>query len=66
LDKRRLSTKQRWRWHAYDYGWRRQYLLSRNPVSPIDPHGDWYDDRLTAQTEQMYATKLHRKLESPA
>lgn len=59
LDKNLLTADERWRWHAYDYGWRRTYIFDRRAASPIDPHGDWYDQGLADQAEAMYAQKLH-------
>jgi hypothetical protein len=49
-----LEERDRWRWHAYDYGWRRVFLFDRNPRSPIDPDGDWYNEEFADQVERMF------------
>lgn len=60
LDLNLLSTEERWHWHAYDYGWRRVIKSDRQPVSPIDPDGDWYDAAL-AQAAELYWRRRFNK-----
>ena len=52
-----LDRQTRFEFHAYDYGWRRWKLQDRNPVSPIDPNGQWFDASLVAAAERMWTGK---------
>jgi hypothetical protein len=49
-----------WQWHAYDYGWRRIMLQTRDDISPIDPQKKWFDPALAASAEIYYARKFKR------
>lgn len=49
-----LTDEERWHYHAYDYGWRRIYLNSRNDRSPIDKKGAWFNSALADDAEKMF------------
>jgi hypothetical protein len=57
----RIGDEDLWAWHAYDYGWRRVMLQTRDDNSPIDPDRAWYDAKFAAEAEIFYARKLNRR-----
>jgi len=50
----KLGTEDLWRWHAYDYGWRRVMLGDQRRISTLDPEGRWFDAALAADAEEMF------------
>lgn len=56
-----LSEEDTWRWHSYDYGWRRVYLNAREERSPIDPDGQWINLELITQAEEMFCRTFAKK-----
>jgi hypothetical protein len=54
---RALCEEDRWRWHAYDYGWRRVQLGDDARAAPIDPGGVWFDEVLAGMAEQFHARR---------
>ena len=50
-----------WAWHAYNYGWRRVMLQTRDDVLAIDPGRHWYDAALAAEAEIFYCRKFHKQ-----
>jgi hypothetical protein len=57
----RIDVRDLWHWHAYDYGWRRVMLQTRDDNSPIDPKREWFDASLAAEAEIFYAKKFDRR-----
>jgi hypothetical protein len=57
----RVVDEDLWAWHAYDYGWRRIMLQTRDDNSPIDPQRQWFDAEMATKAELFYSTKFHRK-----
>jgi hypothetical protein len=61
FDGRALNTDDMYAWHAYDYGWRRIMLQTREDNSPIDPSKRWYDQAMAAECERFYSRKFYRR-----
>lgn len=61
----RLTDDERWRWHAYDYGWRRVRLAARTDASPADPDRDWLDAPMADQAEKMFRDAGRRSQARP-
>jgi hypothetical protein len=57
----RQAEQDLWESHAYDYGWRRIILRTRDDNSPIDPDRRWFDEKLAALAEIFYARKFKRQ-----
>jgi hypothetical protein len=57
----RVVDEDLWAWQAYDYGWRRIMLYSRDDRSPIDPQRQWYDTRLAADAEIFFSKKFGKR-----
>jgi hypothetical protein len=53
-----------WHYHAYDYGWRREYLNNHERTSPIDPDGRWFEPRGARQAERMFAAERRPRVQS--
>jgi len=49
-----LTDAERWRYHAYDYGFRQAHFNDRSRFYPLDPDGRWYDEHYAKQTERFY------------
>lgn len=49
----KLDERDRWRLHAYDYGFRRVILKDRAGKSPIDRDGSWYSEKFADLVERM-------------
>jgi hypothetical protein len=61
LDISILTDECRRQWHAYDYGWRRVYLQTRDDISPIDHGRVWFDDNLAAEAEIFWCRVAGKK-----
>lgn len=48
----KLTTEEKWRWHSYDYAFRRLALSDDN--SPIDPDRQWIDPAMISEAEAIY------------
>lgn len=59
-DDGRRSDDDLWAWHAYDYGWRRVMLNTRDDISPLDPKHEWFNAGLAAKAEIFYCRKLNK------
>lgn len=63
-----LNDAEKYRHHAYDYGWRRVFLEDRNPWSPIDPMvkatrcGKFFQADLAATAERMFRAEQPKSL----
>jgi hypothetical protein len=57
----RRSDEDLWAWHAYDYGWRRIILQTRDDNSPIDPGRVWFNVKFAAEAEIFYARKFNKR-----
>lgn len=48
----KLTVEEKWRWHSYDYAFRRLALSDDN--SPIDPDRQWIDPAMIGEAEAIY------------
>ncbi len=55
-----MSDEDRWRWHAYDYGWRRVMLDDFTKRSPIDDAGEWFNASGAREAELFFRRKFNR------
>jgi len=53
-----LTDEERWYYYAYDYGFRRVKLRTRDDMLPTDLDHDWRDQRLAVMAEAFYSRKL--------
>ncbi len=66
-----MTQDDRWRHHAYDYGWRRVFLGDHEQFSPIDPpdpmldHGEWFNAVMAQRAEQFLRERFNRPLPEP-
>lgn len=56
-----FSTDERWRYHAYDYGWRRFYYNDHSHSYALDENGKWYDPKLAYEAERLYRGQQREK-----
>jgi hypothetical protein len=57
----------RWAWHADIYAFRRVFLDVPYDVriSPADPEGEWFNERLVAEATARYRARYHKKEDTP-
>lgn len=59
FDYAKLTTAERWQWHAEVYAFRRVVLGASNDeyTSPCDPDGKWFDNTLVTEAERLLRKK---------
>lgn len=60
-----MSDDDRWRWHSYDYGWRRVMQSDFGKASPLDPKGEWFNALGAAKAESFFRLKFKRPVKPP-
>lgn len=53
-----MSDEDRYRHHAYNYGWQRAVLHRMDPREPMDPAGDWYVSNMADRAEDWHRKRL--------
>ena len=49
-----LTIDDQWRFWGYHYGFRRAIIGDQTEISPIDPHGEWFNGPMAQQAERYY------------
>lgn len=59
-----MSDEDRYRYHAYNYGWQRVMLGRMEPVEPLDPNGDWFIASMAERAEEYHRQKMRMRPKS--
>lgn len=56
-----MPDEDRYRYHAYNYGWQRAMLNRFDEFEPLDPDGDWYVANMADRAEEYQRKKMGMK-----